>query len=107
MNTAAMPADTQALEARLEPLSLARLDEVLAIEALAHPHPWSRRHFTDALAEYRFADAARVLYDFAWDEFCSFYVEMVKDDCRKTGIAWWRSACSPTRSTRSFGSCIR
>jgi ribosomal-protein-alanine N-acetyltransferase len=50
MNTAAMPADTQALEARLEPLSLAHLDEVLAIEALAHPHPWSRRHFTDALA---------------------------------------------------------
>lgn len=33
---------------------------------------------TDALAEYRFADAARALYDFAWDEFCSFYVEMVK-----------------------------
>ncbi len=36
------------------------------------------RQVTDALAEYRFADAARVLYDFAWDEFCSFYVEMVK-----------------------------
>ena len=33
---------------------------------------------THALAEYRYADAARVLYDFAWDEFCSFYVEMVK-----------------------------
>jgi len=33
---------------------------------------------TEALAEYRFADAARLLYDFAWDEFCSFYVEMVK-----------------------------
>ena len=33
---------------------------------------------TDALADYRYADAARVLYDFAWDEFCSFYVEMVK-----------------------------
>ena len=33
---------------------------------------------TDALAEYRYADAARVLYGFAWDEFCSFYVEMVK-----------------------------
>jgi valyl-tRNA synthetase len=33
---------------------------------------------TDALAEYRFADAARALYDFAWDEFCSFYLEMVK-----------------------------
>ncbi|MCE5303489.1 MAG: valine--tRNA ligase [Planctomycetaceae bacterium] len=33
---------------------------------------------TDALSQYRFADAARTLYDFAWDEFCSFYVEMVK-----------------------------
>jgi valyl-tRNA synthetase len=33
---------------------------------------------TDALAEYRYADAAKTLYGFAWDEFCSFYVEMVK-----------------------------
>jgi valyl-tRNA synthetase len=33
---------------------------------------------TEALAQYRFAEAARQLYDFAWDEFCSFYVEMVK-----------------------------
>jgi valyl-tRNA synthetase len=31
-----------------------------------------------ALATYRYADAARYLYEFAWDEFCSFYVEMVK-----------------------------
>ena len=31
-----------------------------------------------ALEEYRFADAARALYDFAWNEFCSFYVEMTK-----------------------------
>jgi valyl-tRNA synthetase len=36
------------------------------------------KQVTDALAEYRYADAARALYDFAWDEFCSFYVEMVK-----------------------------
>ena len=33
---------------------------------------------TDALAQYQYADAARFLYEFAWDEFCSFYVEMVK-----------------------------
>ena len=33
---------------------------------------------TDALAGYRYADAARTLYEFAWDEFCSFFVEMVK-----------------------------
>lgn len=33
---------------------------------------------TVALTEYRYADAARALYGFAWDEFCSFFVEMVK-----------------------------
>jgi len=33
---------------------------------------------TDYLDEYKYADAARTLYDFAWDEFCSFFVEMVK-----------------------------
>ncbi len=33
---------------------------------------------TAALEAYRYADAARVLYDFAWNEFCSFYVEMAK-----------------------------
>ncbi|TWT47626.1 valine--tRNA ligase [Botrimarina hoheduenensis] len=31
-----------------------------------------------SLDEYRFADAARALYDFAWNEFCSFYLEMTK-----------------------------
>jgi valyl-tRNA synthetase len=34
---------------------------------------------TTALAEYKYADAAGALYDFAWNEFCSFFVEMVKD----------------------------
>jgi len=33
---------------------------------------------TECLESYRYAEAARALYDFAWDEFCSFYVEMVK-----------------------------
>ena len=37
-----------------------------------------REAVTAALDEYRFADAARQLYEFAWDEFCSFYVEIVK-----------------------------
>ena len=34
---------------------------------------------TAALDSYRYSDAARALYDFAWDEFCSFFVEMVKN----------------------------
>ncbi len=33
---------------------------------------------TDAIDHYRYAEAARSLYDFAWDEFCSLYVEMAK-----------------------------
>ncbi len=33
---------------------------------------------SEALERYQFAEAARCLYTFAWDEFCSFYVEMVK-----------------------------
>ncbi len=33
---------------------------------------------TAALEGYRYGDAARVLYDFAWNELCSFYLEMVK-----------------------------
>ena len=47
---------------------------------------------TDALAEYRFADAARALYDFAWDEFCSFYVEMVKGRLQDESAAGGRPA---------------
>ena len=30
------------------------------------------------LNDYHYADAARTLYEFAWDEFCSFYIEMAK-----------------------------
>ena len=37
------------------------------------------RTVTDGIDHYRFADNSRVLYDFAWDEFCSFYVEIAKE----------------------------
>ncbi len=33
---------------------------------------------TEALAEFRYADAARALYSFAWDDLCDFYVEITK-----------------------------
>ncbi len=32
----------------------------------------------DDILHYRYADAARCVYDFAWDHFCSLYVEMAK-----------------------------
>lgn len=34
---------------------------------------------TDALEQFRFSDAARTIYDFSWMEFCSSYIEMIKD----------------------------
>src|SRR5262249_14145024 len=33
---------------------------------------------TENLAGYHFSDAARVIYDFTWSEFCDWYVEMSK-----------------------------
>ena len=37
-------------EVRLEPLTLDRLDDLLAIERRAYSHPWTLGNFTDALA---------------------------------------------------------
>ena len=37
------------------------------------------RNVSQSLEEFRYADATRELYEFAWNEFCSFYVEMLKD----------------------------
>ncbi|QNP58662.1 ribosomal protein S18-alanine N-acetyltransferase [Paenacidovorax monticola] len=37
-------------EVRFEPLTLARLDQVLDVEQQAYTHPWSRGNFTDAMA---------------------------------------------------------
>ncbi len=36
------------------------------------------RDVTEAIEQYKHSEAARMLYDFAWDEFCSYYVEMAK-----------------------------
>jgi valyl-tRNA synthetase len=36
------------------------------------------KQVTEGLDEFKFAEVARILYDFAWDEFCSFYVEIAK-----------------------------
>ena len=62
---------------------------------------------TDAVGRVSYADAARALYDFAWDEFCSFYVEMVKGRLQDDARGRRRSGCWPTRSTRCCGCCTR
>lgn len=45
---ASTPTDFPA--ASLEPLGPAWMDALLAVEQSAHAHPWTRGHFTDALA---------------------------------------------------------
>ncbi|MCH2178824.1 MAG: valine--tRNA ligase [Mariniblastus sp.] len=34
---------------------------------------------SESLEQFRYADATRELYEFSWNEFCSFYVEMLKE----------------------------
>lgn len=36
------------------------------------------RQVSEGVENYQFAEVSRILYDFAWDEFCSFYVEIAK-----------------------------
>ncbi len=38
------------------------------------------RETDEALAGYRFNDAAAALYRFTWSEFCDWYIELIKDD---------------------------
>ncbi|WP_404300806.1 ribosomal protein S18-alanine N-acetyltransferase [Alicycliphilus denitrificans] len=46
----ALPQHPNALEARFEALTPARLDALMAIEQAVYSHPWTRGNFIDALA---------------------------------------------------------
>jgi valyl-tRNA synthetase len=43
------------------------------------------REVTDDLEHYRFAEAARALYAFAWNDFCDYYVEITKARFKEPG----------------------
>jgi valyl-tRNA synthetase len=60
--------------------------EALQVEALPLEDRWilsrlatTARQMTDDLGAFHFSDAARTIYEFAWSEFCSWYVEMSKE----------------------------
>ncbi|WP_404304647.1 valine--tRNA ligase [Neorhodopirellula lusitana] len=36
------------------------------------------KQVSEGIDHYQYAEASRILYDFAWNEFCSFYVEIAK-----------------------------
>ena len=65
------PVDTQ--RGLSDPVSLELADRWL-LSRLASV----TREATQAIDEYRFAEATRILYAFAWDEFCSAYLELCK-----------------------------
>ena len=45
-----MSAVLQSVEARLEPLTVERLEAVCAVEQTAYSHPWTRANFIDSMA---------------------------------------------------------
>jgi len=61
-------------------------EEPISLDDLALEDKWilSRLYtvtteVTRCYDSYGYADAARATYDFAWDEFCNFYVEILKE----------------------------
>lgn len=65
----------EAREAGLAPMTPDRLDAVLAIEAVAYPHPWTRGNFEDSL---RAGYQAQLLV--AGEEVIGYYVAMMGVD---------------------------
>ena len=49
MNAILRPPGDDLPEAEFAPMTLERLDAVMAIEATAYPHPWTRGNFADSL----------------------------------------------------------
>lgn len=41
--------------------------------------------WTGAIEAYRFNDAAQTLYKFLWNEFCDWYLELIKPDMKEEG----------------------
>jgi ribosomal-protein-alanine N-acetyltransferase len=71
MNAILRPPGDDLPEAEFAPMTLERLDAVMAIEATAYPHPWTRGNFSDSL---RAGYQAQVLV--AGDTLVGYFVAM-------------------------------
>jgi valyl-tRNA synthetase len=59
----------------------------------------AKRDIADNLAAYRFDLAAQALYEFAWDEFCDWYVELAKVQLQRADATGDAAAARGTRRT--------
>lgn len=61
-----------------ERIKLVDSDFELADNWILHRLSVTNREVTRLLEQYELGEAARTLYDFIWDDFCDWYVELVK-----------------------------
>ena len=59
----------------------------------------AKRDIADNLVAYRFDLAAKALYEFAWDEFCDWYVELAKVQMQRADAGGDAAAARGTRRT--------
>ncbi len=59
----------------------------------------AKRDIADNLEQYRFDLAAKALYEFAWDEFCDWYVELAKVQMQRADASGDAAAARGTRRT--------
>jgi valyl-tRNA synthetase len=112
MNLEKLPATFRAqLAEGLQPLPGLGLEAVGAPEHLALADRWifSRlvtvtRELNEALATFRFHEAASTIYHFFWHEFCDWYVEWVKPEitARPTGDLAPATRAAWTNLMRAF-----
>ncbi|MBL9151359.1 MAG: valine--tRNA ligase [Verrucomicrobiales bacterium] len=74
------------------PLSIFAIDILAKLEAL-------EADLDEALKEYRFNDAANLLYQFFWSEYCDWYLESAKGDFFEEGTPASKAATLWTMDT--------
>ena len=55
----------------------------LAIRTFAHKWNKCKSEINDDIRQYKLSEAITALYSFVWDDFCSWYLEMVKPEAGK------------------------